>query len=69
MSFPAIKVTALSGKPLYVTADKIAGVTEHKRSTDEDPRSIIIMCVGTESEEWIVNESVDSIRLKLDNVT
>jgi hypothetical protein len=59
-----IETTGFDMKPLYVAKDKILGMAQ---KGDNPQQTTLIMGCGSESEEWVINESVLAFRVKYDN--
>ena len=59
-----IETIGFNMRPLYVAKDKILGMLQ--KNDNPQQTSLLIAC-GTESEEWIINESVLVFRVKYDN--
>ena len=59
-----IETTGFNMKPIFIAKDKILGMSQ---GGDNPQQTILFMACGSESEEWIINESVLTFRVKYDN--
>ena len=59
-----LETTGFDMCPLCVAKDKILGMAQ---KGDNPQQTTLIMACGTESEEWVINESVLTFRVKYDN--
>ena len=59
-----IEFAGYGGKPIYIAKEKILSVSKKDENSSQ-----LQIAVGQCSEEWIVLESLESVRLKFDNST
>ena len=61
-----IETTGYDLRPLFIAKDKIVGMQERK----DNPQQTVVYIQGAGpggTEEWIINESVHTFRVKYDN--
>ena len=62
-----IEFIGYNGKPIFIASDKIMSVNEADEKKHGAPMSTLTMAVVGASEEWLVRETIDSVRIKYDN--